>query len=430
MVTKQRDMLVYFTVSNFRSFRDKATLDMRKTSIKGLLNNYKGDLLTSSVLYGANASGKSGFLRAIRALEFFVRNSADFRPKKEIPIYEPFLLDVAHQQKAVDFEIEFVSLDVKYLYKISFTSHRIEFEELFFYKGNSKALLFSRESNSDIKFGDYYKGAKKTIEKMLLPNQLFLSKAALNNVESLMGAYYFFEEVLETVPVLDSETEEDLKRFYARRLAEDNDGKFTKRFNALICALDTGIESVAVEEMDWGGFEFPSSMPEEILGHIQEKFRYDIKTSHGLFDAGKRVGSHTFEVKDESTGTKNLFALGGIIIEALENGAVLVVDELEKNLHPMITKFLIQLFHNPILNKNNAQLVFATHDISQLSSEVFRRDQVWFTEKDEYGVSELFRCSELEGVRLNTPLDKWYISGRFGATPIINDVDFLIAMQD
>jgi AAA15 family ATPase/GTPase len=423
-------MLVYFAVSNFRSFKDKAVLDMRKTSAKGFSDNYQGDLLRSSVLYGANASGKSGFLRAFRALDFLVTNSADFRPKKEIPVYEPFLLDISNQQKQVEFETEFISLGVRYLYKIRFSSHQIDFEELFFYKGNSKALLFSREADADIKFGDYYKGAKKAIEKMLLPNQLFLSKAALNNVEVLSGAYYFFEEVLETVPVMDSDTEEDLKRFYARRLAEDEDGIFTKRFNALICALDTGIESVSVEEMDWGGIEFPSAMPDEVRGHIQEKFRYDIKTSHGLFHAGERVGSHTFEVKDESTGTKNLFALGGVIIEALENGTVLVVDELEKNLHPMITKFLIQIFHNPILNKNNAQLIFATHDVSQLSSEVFRRDQVWFSEKNEYGASELFRCSDMEGVRLNTPLDKWYISGRFGATPIINDVEFLIAMQD
>lgn len=134
-------------------------------------------------------------------------------------------------------------------------------------------------------------------------------------------------------------------------------------------------------------------------------------------------------MKDESTGTKNLFALGGIIIEALEDGSVLIIDELEKNLHPMITKFLIQIFHNPLLNKHNAQLIFGTQDVIQLNSEVFRRDQVWFTEKNEYGESILFRCSDMEGVRINTPLDKWYIAGRFGATPVIRDEVFLIEMQ-
>ncbi|WP_199142117.1 AAA family ATPase, partial [Pedobacter sp. ASV12] len=161
------------------------------------------------------------------------------------------------------------------------------------------------------------------------------------------------------------------------------------------------------------------------MGRIQDRFKYDIKTSHPLYENGKEVGEYTFEVAQESTGTKNLFALGGLIIDALEEGRTLVVDELEKNLHPNITRFLIQLFHHPELNKKNAQLIFATHDITQLSNDTFRRDQVWFTEKNERGESILFRCSDLEGVRLNTPLDKWYASGRFGATPIIDDVEFM-----
>jgi AAA15 family ATPase/GTPase len=116
-------------------------------------------------------------------------------------------------------------------------------------------------------------------------------------------------------------------------------------------------------------------------------------------------------------------------LDALDHGRVLVVDEFEKNLHPSITQFLIQLFHNPVVNPNNAQLIFATHDITQLSNDHFRRDQVWFTEKNEFGATSLFRCSDIQGIRLGTPLDKWYASGRFGATPIIDDVDFLIEMQ-
>lgn len=136
-----------------------------------------------------------------------------------------------------------------------------------------------------------------------------------------------------------------------------------------------------------------------------------------------------FDVQDESAGTKSLFAIGGVIIETLDTGGVLVVDEFEKSQHPRFTKFLIQLFHNNTINQNNAQLLFATHGITQLSNDNFRRYQVWFAEKSEFGATKLFRCSDILGIRLNTPLDKWYESGRFGATPIINDVDFLIEMQ-
>lgn len=133
---------------------------------------------------------------------------------------------------------------------------------------------------------------------------------------------------------------------------------------------------------------------------------------------------------DESTGTRSLFVIGGIVLDALEEGKLLIVDEFEKNLHPAITEYLIKLFHNDITNPKNAQLVFATHDVTQLSNDNFRRDQIWFTQKDEYGATELFRASDIGGVRLNTPLDKWYASGRFGVTPIIDDSDFLIAMQE
>ncbi|QEK52760.1 ATP-binding protein [Pedobacter aquae] len=424
-------MLISFAVTNFRSIKERAVIDLAKTAAKGLVNNYhaKFKLLNSAVLYGANASGKSGFLNAIRALEFLVLNSADFKPGKSIFLYDPFLLDRSCQNAPVVLEVSFLMEKVKYDYKVVYDTLNIVQEELYFYKGNSKALLFYREQNKEIKFGDYYKGAKKTIEKLLLPNQLFLSKAAENNVEALMQAYLFFAEQLDAYPVFDIEMEDDLKNFYAKRLAEDKNGLFTKRFNALICALDTGIQGVTIEETDWNKFRFPNAIPDEVKGRIQERFKYDIKTSHPLFENGEHVGEYTFEVKQESTGTKNLFALAGLIIDSLEYGRVLVVDELEKNLHPNITRFLIQLFHHPELNKNNAQLIFATHDITQLSNDIFRRDQVWFTEKNERGESILFRCSDLEGVRLNTPLDKWYVSGRFGATPIINDVDFLIAMQ-
>lgn len=425
-------MLINFAVSNFRSIKERAFLSLTKTANKGLSSNYhaKFKILNSAVLYGSNASGKSGFLKGMRALEFLVLNSADFKPGKPIYQYEPFLLDKSSQEAPVKLEVSFLMEQVKYDYKIVYDNFNILQEELYFYKGNSRSLLFFREQNKEIKFGDYYRGAKKTIEKLLLPNQLFLSKGAENNVEALMQAYLFFEEQLDTYPVLDSDTEDDLKSFYSERLAEDKNGVFTKRFNSLICALDTGIHGVKIEETDWNRFKFPNAIPEEVKGRIQERFKYDIKTFHPLYENGKKVGEYSFEVKQESTGTKNLFALVGLIIDSLEYGRVLVVDELEKNLHPNITRFLIQLYHHPELNKHNAQLIFATHDITQLSSDTFRRDQVWFTEKNERGETILFRCSDLEGVRLNTPLDKWYASGRFGATPIINDVDFLIAMQE
>lgn len=230
-------------------------------------------------------------------------------------------------------------------------------------------------------------------------------------------------------PFMEDYHESSYARLYARRLAEDRGSVFSKRFNALICAVDTGITSVSAEEVDWSEFKFPGSLSEEVKKRFQEDYKYDIKTKHTVYEGITNVGDVEFDVQEESAGTKSLFVIGGIIIEALETGSVLIVDEFEKSLHPIITQFLIQLFHNPLVNKRNAQLIFATHDVTQLSNDNFRRDQIWFTEKNEFGATNLFRCSDITGLRLGTPLDKWYATGRLGATPIINDVDFLIEMQ-
>ncbi len=427
-------MLLSFIVENFRSFKDRVQLDMFKTSLRGLSTNYikndKKNILNATVLYGANASGKSGFLRAVHALEYLVLHSSEFKPDAKILPYEPFALDKGKRNLPVHFEINFISEGVHYEYKVSYSKFHIEFEELSIFRGNYKSFLYTREEGKNIKFGDSYKGAKKIIEQLVLPNQLFLTKAAENNVEVVMGAYRFFDSILHVFPMLEGTTEEDVKRLYARRLAEDKDSSFSKKFNALICALDTGITHVSAQESDWKSLKFPSNTPQEVVKKIQDQYKYNIKAFHPLYENGKVVGQQPFEIDEESAGTKNLFALGGIILEALEEGHVLIVDELEKNLHPSVTSFLIQLFHNPDINRNQAQLLFATHDVTQLSNDIFRRDQVWFAEKDETGASTLFRCSDIEGVRLNTPLDKWYGAGRLGATPIINDVDFLIAMQE
>jgi AAA15 family ATPase/GTPase len=427
-------MLVSFAVTNFRSIRERVEMTTLKSGLKGLVSNYfkspnNKQLLKSAVIYGPNASGKTGFLTALNALEYLVLKSGSFKPDDDIDPYEPHKLEKNYAELPVTFEISFIN-DLQYDYIVSFNEELITQEELYYYPASSRSLLFSRHVGKEIKFGDYYKGPKKTLEKLLLSNQLLLSKAVENNADDLLlKAFRFFSLQLRVFPMIEAFHEHDLTMLYAKRLAEDKNKAFKKRFNAMICALDTGISSVSVEEVDWNDIKFPGNMPDEAKKQIQEDYKYDIHTQHFVFDKNEKVGFESFEIRQESAGTKSLFAMGGIILDALANGRVLVVDEFEKNLHPNITGFLIQLFHNPVVNKLNAQLIFATHDITQLSNDRFRRDQVWFTQKDEFGATSLFRCSDIPGIRLSAPLDKWYATGRLGATPIINDVDFLIEMQ-
>jgi AAA15 family ATPase/GTPase len=411
-------------------------LDFSKSNRKkGNLSNYisisNTEIATTIVIYGANASGKSNLLRAFKVLEYLVLNSAKFDPEDKLGPFEPFRLAKGFDKKPVRIELEFFIEQVRYIYLIVFGEKFIEQEKLLFFPMGKEATLFNRMKGKEIQFGEYFKGEKKAIEKLTLPNQLFLSKAAENNAESALSVFQFFKNKLRVYPFLNQYKESGLERFYAKRLADEPESPFAKKLNALICALDTGINSISAKETDWNSVKFPDNIPDNVRKKIQEDYKYEIKTVHNFFDENnKSLGIIDFDIDEESTGTRSLLSIGGIIIDALEKGSVLVIDEFEKNLHPIITSYLIKLFNEKIFNPKNAQLIFATHDVMQLDEELFNRDQVWFAQKNEFGVTELIRCSDIKGLRLNAPLDKWYVSGRLGGTAIINDTDFIRAMQE
>lgn len=429
-------MIKSASIQNFRSIKDLIALDFSKSNRKkGGLSNYISisniEIATSSVIYGANASGKSNLLRAFKALEYLVLNSAKFAPDEKLGPFEPFRLAKGFDKKMVNIELEFFIDQIRYIYSLVFGEKLIVQEKLLFFPMGKEATLFNRVKGKEIQFGEYFKGEKKTIEKLTLPNQLFLSKAAENNAESALPVFHFFKNRIKVYPFLNQYYESGLERFYAKRLADEPESPFAKKLNALICALDTGINSISAKETDWNSVKFPDNMPDNIRKKIQEDFKYEIKTVHELFDENnKSSGLIDFDIDEESTGTRSLLSIGGIIIDALEKGSVLVIDEFEKNLHPIITSYLIKLFNEKTFNPKNAQLIFATHDLTQLNEELFNRDQVWFTQKNEFGATELIRCSDIKGLRLNAPLDKWYVAGRLGGTAIINDTNFVMAMQE
>lgn len=429
-------MIKSVLVKNFRSIRERLVLDLAKSNRKrAILPNYHHagniELASSTVIYGANASGKSNLLRALKALQYLVLNSSKFAPDDAITAYEPFRLVNSTLSAPVMIESEFFIENVRYLYSLQYSKNRVEFEKLIYYPSGREALLFERTPGSEITFGVQFKGEKKIIEKLTLPNQLFLSKAAENNAESCLPVFHYFKSQLLVYPFLEQYDESELERLYAKRLANEPHSMFSHRLNTLICALDTGIRSITARETDWKKVPFPYYVQENLKQKFQEDFKFEIKTSHDLYDDNNTIiGTAEFDLRDESVGTRTLLPLAGIILESLEKGSVLVIDEFEKNLHPIIISYLIKLFSTELTNPKKAQLLFATHDISQINDELFNRDQIWFTQKNEFGETELFRCSDIKGLRLHAPLDKWYISGRLGGTAIINDTDFILAMQE
>ncbi len=427
-------MIIKFAVTNFRSIKDRQVMNfeidgqigkswLSDQIITPIDKSHGRCLIKSSIIYGANASGKSNILKAIDALISMVENSTDFKLDRSIPNYEPFKLDRQYLKKPTIFEIDFIAKDsLRYLYEISFDSNKVLDEKLIYYeldkKSTSKSILFTRSENNDIHYGNSYRG--KT-DFFLNPNQLLLSKAGVDDIPVFKEAYRFFSTYIRYAPAQTTQFDERMLRATAKIF--NNDEKDTTLREAIISivkASDTGINRIFTQD-DSSKIKFDDSVldeeKEEILSHLKVR----IKTKHPLYENGVEVGESIFDLSEESTGTMKLLGLSGLVVSALKDGAVVIVDELDKNLHPLLTRMIIGLFHNPIINKNNAQLIFSTHDVSLIDKELFRRDQITLINKDLEGKTEIVRLSDFKGISKITPLSKWYMAGMFKGIPAINE---------
>ncbi len=420
-------MLLNFKIRNFRSIRESVRLSMEiekridKNDLSdNIIDREKNKLVKSLLIFGRNASGKSNTLIALSALKYLVLNSNDFSAGDLLPYYEPFLFDDDFAKKPVEFGIGFVHNNIKFNYNVKYNSKEILYEALHFYPSQSSAKLFERKGKQ-ITFGDYYKGNGRKIEKDMLKNQLFLSISSKKNVEYLNDAYLFFSNMLQIRIIHDSDFEENFIKNFAKSISKNQTDK--SYFLKLLKAADTNIEDIKVNENPNDRFRFPDSVPPEARNKIIDSFRYDIKTRHRKFKEGDTTGYAELDFDRESLGTKKLLSVGSQILETLSNGGVLIVDELDKSLHPLLTRMLIKLFHNPSANARNAQIIFATHDSSLLDNELFRRDQICFIEKEYQGNTVSYKLSDIKGVRKDIPYDAWYLSGRFKAIPVIEDLD-------
>ncbi|MEN2415551.1 AAA family ATPase [Flavobacterium mesophilum] len=419
-------MILEFKVRNFRSISDWESFSMLAEGKVGEHPENLADfpdlnVLRTAMIYGRNASGKSNLLRAFAAFEYLVVSSDRFKADQIIPPYEPFLLNKNGINEPIEFSLEFMGSDsIRYIYSIGFTDKEITYENLIYYPKKQSALLFDRRHGKKIKYSDQLLGRKKDIENLLYPNQLFLSKVGTEKIDKLKEVYKFFTEKIYISNIHDTDYEDALVQVFSNKLGENSNPFFTQNINTLMRVADTGIEELTIKEEDASTFNFPKDMSDEKKKEIIERFKYKIRTVHKRFDGDTEMEPVEMRLTDESTGTKKLLAIGGLIIEALEIGQVLIIDEIDKSLHPKLTRALIKLFHCKKNNPKNAQLIFATHDVSLLDNEIFRRDQIWFAEKEYEGNSHYYSLSDVPGVRANVPFEKYYMSGRFGATPVIN----------
>lgn len=432
-------MILQFNIHNFRSFKSVQKFDMqptkltnRKSKVLSVGNSPAIECLPSSILYGPNNAGKSNFIKALAALKWLVLKSHNFQPDTPLKANEYFKLDIQTLNKPTTFEILFVVSNVKYLYLVSFDQKEIIKEELHHYnfseKGkNTKRKLFIRNKGKNIDFGEDLKGPKKEIENVLNSNQLFLSKAVNNKSEQLLPIYNFFTKTLLVDITLNNEGYSELQFQQMVKFIAEKGENFLNAFGYVLEAIDSGILGLRFEQ----GREMPDNfriliedeMPEDEKRKIKDRFLEifgtDVKAMFRLFDGENQISTTEMPLKEQSVGTQKFMTVFGRLIEVLEKGAVLIVDELDKSFHSLITRLLLELMNNPSVNSKGAQLIFTTHDATLLDSDLIDKDQIYIVEKNRRGETELFRLSDHKGLRNDIPLEKWYLSGKLNGIPII-----------
>lgn len=420
-------MLIEFRVENFLSIQDEQVLSMVASSDNTFLtshtnNDKKLKLLKSSVLYGANASGKSNIIKALAIMKKIVISSANGQRGDKLPII-PFLLG-NEDNKSTKFEIIFIQNDTKYQYGFILNSEKILEEWLLVFGESNRAqkwferIYNEKEEKYNYSFGAKFLGSKQLWENSTRDNALFLSVAIQLNNEQLKPVFDFF---LKYIRVTCTDSWNDGQKVTIDILRQDK-----QKIISYLKRADLDIEDIVVEETELNKTNLmQENIPQKIKQMMQTDLekgarlkKTDIKTIH-TNQQGKQILFDMLEL--ESQGTQKFFKLIGPWVEALEQGYTIVVDELNTHLHPLMTKFLVNLFHNEDLNKSNAQLIFTTHDTSILNQDVFRRDQIWFCEKQNKA-TKLYPLSDFKVRKDKTNLENDYLLGRFGALPYFKEI--------
>ena len=415
-------MLLQFTVGNFRSFKDKATLSMEGTADDWLEEYNVGKegenrLVKAAAIYGANASGKSNFLAAMAKFRDLVKKSSKETQTGEKLPFSPFRLNAETESKPSFFEVIFMQNGTRYRYGFEATSEDIHAEWLFSQKDSIRETrLFTREGEIIDPSEAFKEG--KGLETRTRPNALFLSVVAQFNGE-IAGGILEWMNRFRNISGLD---DTHYMRFTAEKLA-DPDYQYSIR--ELVKAADMGIDELKMVDMEEDAFA--KLIPKDVPSEMHKLFRnlpnvgFSIKTYHQKFQPDHRTaGIVEFDLmKEGSGGTQKFVALTGPFLHTLKEGSILFIDELEARLHPLLTRALVGLF-NGSANTKNAQLIFATHDEGLLNSRRIRRDQVWFIEKNEYNESRLYSLDEFK-VRKEGKFEKEYLLGQFGAVPRLGD---------
>ena len=407
-------MLIRFSFKNFKSFKNENCLGMEATSLKeheyNVAKTENGEYLKVSAIYGANASGKTNVLQAFDYMKKRILVSDD--SKKNSPIDEENIYSFMINNAPIALEVEILAKNNKiYKYGFEVLKDTIISEWLFEKRVNKFYAIFERENNNVSMKPNKISDLVNIDERTLFLN--IYSKIDRNN-EDFSNVYDWFVNSM----YLDLGNP-NFERFINNRVSLKilSDENYKKELLKFIKTFDSGIEGIR-------------TTPDSIKA---------VKSNNGIIDIEVLHRGENGELKAlpfylESNGTRKMFHLFDFFMDALKNGMVLFVDELDAKLHPLLTRYIINLFHNSQTNIGNGQLIYSTHDTVNLNKETFRRDEIWFAEKDKDGISEIYALSDYileddknagKKVRNDATYNKDYLTGRYGAIPVLEEFDII-----
>jgi len=414
-------MIRKFTLENFRSIKDKLTIDLIATAITELSSNTfslgKEKLLKSVSLVGPNASGKSNILNGLVIMRHLIIDSAkDYQSSEALPI-ESFRLNIDLEDEPSFFEIELILNSKIYIYGFRADSQKIHQEWLFQKLVTTSKLIFTRDNDS-YEFGKLWEGNDSLI-RFSRENALFLSVAAQWNIELAELIIQWFMN-MNTLHGLSFQNYSGV----SIDLMENNE---TRPFVIeMMRRADFGIEDIKIKKATPVEKEFAKFLKTRFKSEYVEKVKdqkvYEVLTYHNKYNSKNEiVGTEQFKLgKEESDGTRKFFSLIGAILEAFLRGEVVVIDELDARLHPDLVKEIIALFNSSV--NSQGQLICVNFHTGIMDNELLRRDQIYLVEKDEFGGTKVNSYSEFD-VRKGQPLEKNYRDGRVGGKPMIKSFE-------
>lgn len=415
-------MILDVQFKNYRSFRDECNFTMEASSSESksdnvfttsVSENNTERLLKIAVIYGANASGKTNIIRLLYLLRAIILKPSETQGDEGVNIYDPFRLDMESDANPTEVSITFVVCGVKYIYSLTYNQYEFLSEKLVFYPRGSSALLFEREPDGEqtgslkrykAKYGSTVSRSNKQ-KFSVFSNKLILSKFLYDVPDDDITPIAKYLANIQIANGYHNRMINDLWDEVREWLSEDDERR--TKLVELLAFADLGIKTFKI-----------------ING---EKSLNKVILVHERYNASEQSEDIDFSFENESYGTRQLFVLGGKILQSLESGLPLFVDEMDTGFHTYISSFILDIYRNERINKKNAQLILTTHDINLLNEDYLRKDQIWFTEKSDKGVSELYSLSDFDNVREDTAFAKWYMANKFGAVPTIKSLERLFA---